>query len=176
MVFSAPSQRHVAEQIDILYWNTVTKCDARAEDGAVAVKKATELTSTESVLSLPEDPEDLPLHPDLSLDYEDSIKYKELHGRLIALSKRRDQQQTQLAQYQQLQALLRPFENAQDNIQPNLVTRDGELSKELDRMRILLARVTGRISEVKESNPSKGHQGPPGLSNEQKLAAVMDLT
>ena len=33
----------------------------------------------------------------------------------------------------------------QETVQPNLVTKDGQLGKELDRMRLLLARVSGRV-------------------------------
>ena len=75
-----------------------------------------------------------------------------------------------------MQTLLEPFTNAQENVQPNLVTRDGELGKELERMRILLARVTGRVSEMKDQGLVSHSDGTTTVSNEQKLAAVMDLT
>jgi hypothetical protein len=81
-----------------------------------------------------------------------------------------------LARYKQLQTLLEPFANAQENIQPNLVTRDGELGKELERMRILLARVTGRVKEMKDAGLISHSDGMTAASNEQKLAAIMDLT
>lgn len=44
-----------------------------------------------------------------------------------------------------MQALLRPFET---NVQENLVTRNGEIEKELERMRVLLVRVAGRIGQL----------------------------
>ena len=75
-----------------------------------------------------------------------------------------------------MQALLEPFTNAQENVQPNLVTRDGELGKELERMRILLARVAGRVSEMKDHALVSHSDETIAVSNEQKLAAVMDLT
>lgn len=50
-----------------------------------------------------------------------------------------------------MQALLRPFET---NVQENLVTRNGEIEKELERMRVLLVRVAGRVGQLpdKESD------------------------
>lgn len=50
-----------------------------------------------------------------------------------------------------MQALLRPFEA---NVQENLVTRNGEIEKELERMRVLLVRVAGRVGQLpdKESD------------------------
>lgn len=72
--------------------------------------------------------------------------------------------------------LLKPFTNAQENIQPNLVTRDGELGKELERMRILLARVTGRVKEMKDAGVVSHSDATVAVNNEQKLAAAMDMT
>lgn len=108
-----------------------------------------------------------------------TARYEALHKRLTALDSARREQQDRLARYRQLATLLEPFENAQDTIQPNLVTRDGELGKELHRMRVLLARVTGgvftTVAEMGEGEkiPMAGEMG---RSNEEKLRDVMDLT
>jgi hypothetical protein len=40
----------------------------------------------------------------------------------------------------------------QDTVQPNLVTKDGQLGRELDRMRILIARVSGRLEVLPAGN------------------------
>jgi len=47
---------------------------------------------------------------------------------------------------------LAPFENARENVQPNLAGRDGELGRELERMRVLLARVSARIESVRKED------------------------
>jgi hypothetical protein len=111
-----------------------------------------------------------------------------LSERLTALARQRDQQQRRLASYRHLHGLLAPFADARETVQPNLVTRDGELATELERMRVLLARVTGRIQDVKRAGPAglrphdddddADEEGAAGVAttNEQKLAAVMDLT
>jgi hypothetical protein len=193
-VYSAPSQRHVAEQIDALYWKVVSENDMQVDQDSVIVTKDADLTQPEyvsvryisrallipyrNIKSLPEDYSDLHIHPDASSNFSESeaTRYKGLYDRLTSLAEQRDQQQQRLERYKQLQTLLEPFTNAQENVQPNLVTRDGELGKELERMRILLARVTGRVSEMKDQGLVSHSDGTAAVSNEQKLAAVMDLT
>lgn len=60
------------------------------------------------------------------------------------------------------------------------MTKDGELGKELEKMRVLLARVQRGIVELKEKGKDdqrgNGEEGTSGVSNERKLADVMDLT
>lgn len=50
-VYSAPSQRHVAEQIDALYWDIVSKDDMQADHDTVIVTKDADLTQTEYIRS-----------------------------------------------------------------------------------------------------------------------------
>ena len=76
--------------------------------------------------------------------------------RLDELSDQRATMQQKLSQYKALQALLEPFKRPQENVQPNLVTRDGELAKELDKMRMLLVRVAGRIEGSHVSKDARG--------------------
>jgi Kinetochore complex Fta4 of Sim4 subunit, or CENP-50 len=136
------------------------------------------LTASRTIKSLPQDYNDLYIRPDAYSNFPESeaARYKTIYDRLKSLAERRDQQQQRLARYKELQTLLEPFTNAQENIQPNLVTRDGELGKELEKMRILLARVTGRVMEVKERGMIRRSEKATAVSNQQKLAAVMDLT
>ena len=132
-------------------------------------------STSRAVDNLPEDYHDLHIHPPASPDHEEAARYGELRERLAALCKRRDEQRQRLVEYQHLQSLLRPFDNAQENIQPNLVTKDGELGKELDRTRILLARVSGRVAEIKNSGVA-GEQGLEATqSNKERLAKVLEL-
>lgn len=67
-------------------------------------------------------------------------------------------------------ALLAPFESPDENgtqsndqtessqpgtrtpVQDNLVTRNGEIERELDRMRLLLARVAGRVAQLPDKS------------------------
>jgi hypothetical protein len=90
----------------------------------------------------------------------------------------RTQQQQKLVQYKRLKALLEPFEDPQSNIQPNLVTRDGQLGDELDRMRMLVAKVAGKVDEAeKHGGLQQQHAAPESaLDYDAKLSAVLDMT
>jgi hypothetical protein len=82
-----------------------------------------------------------------------------------------------LAQFKRLQQLLKPFENPQENIQPNIVTRDGELGRELDRMRILMARVAGRVGEL-ERQPNGENEEDAKMKDEtiqEKLQGIVGV-
>ena len=57
-----------------------------------------------------------------------------------------------LTQLKQLQQLLQPFQEAEKNIQPNLVTKDGELAMELERMKVLIARVGEKLRNLPVRN------------------------
>jgi hypothetical protein len=46
-VYSAPSQRHVAEQIDALYWNIVSDDATQVDQDTVSVSRDADLTQTE---------------------------------------------------------------------------------------------------------------------------------
>lgn len=76
-------------------------------------------------------------------------RYLQLRERLASLDQQRQQKQRRLDQLQRLRGLLEPFKNPQESIQPNLITRDGELAQELEKMRMLVARVGGRIAQQK---------------------------
>jgi hypothetical protein len=68
----------------------------------------------------------------------------------VTLDEQRQQRQRRLDQLRHMQRLLGPFKDPQKGIQPNLVTKDGELVQELEKMRMLAARVGGRISQQKQ--------------------------
>lgn len=75
-----------------------------------------------------------------------------------------------------MQELLEPFTEPQKNIQPNLVTREGELAQELERMRRLVARVGARVSQGKRKRDDYESNAPYSLGTEQKLEALLDMT
>ncbi|KAK7883656.1 hypothetical protein LTR67_011066 [Exophiala xenobiotica] len=177
MVFSQRSQRHVAEQIETLHWNIVNAESNDTELDTVIIRRDAELTDTSTIGNLPDNYDDLALHPDHETNAEEADMYSRLRQQLLDLSHARDALKQKVAKYKSLQRLMEPLENPQVNIQPNLITKDGELSKELERMRVLLARVTGKVSE----NPNSSEFGttdaaPQALSDTQKLAALLEPT
>ena len=104
-------------------------------------------------------------------------RYQQLRERLVDLDKRRTQRQQRLNQLRQLEKLLQPFKQPQQNIQPNLIVRDGELAQELDKMRMLVARVGGRIGQKKRKrDDGKESSTTYSLGSEQRLEALLDMT
>lgn len=106
-------------------------------------------------------------------------RYSELVEQLQGLSARREEAEARVRRLRKMRALLQPFsfedgsvEAAQpdtsagegasslvaaaaaNGVQENLVTRDGEVERELERMRMLLARVGDKVTRVRERSGS----------------------
>lgn len=87
-------------------------------------------------------------------------RYSELVARLQALDAARARARETSLRLRQMADLLRPFQASGDDgdddevpgagVQENLVTRDGEVERELERMRMLLARVGARLGHLRE--------------------------
>lgn len=78
-------------------------------------------------------------------DEAKKARYEEYVSSLQSLNSRRKEIKEKVARYKMFIELLEPFKNPTETIQGNLVARDGELEKELERMRLLVARVRGRV-------------------------------
>ena len=184
-VYSAPSQRHVAEQLDALYWNQVLEDEATAaahgantDANALAVSRDADLTSLEVVEGLPEELDELQIHPTPSSREDINIttrRYAELRKRLNSAVRTRDAQRKRLEGYRRLRRVLEPLEEPQENVQPNLVTRDGELARELDRMRVLCARLAAGVVEEAQQGEEKKSLGE-AVGERERLQAALDLT
>ena len=70
------------------------------------------------------------------------------------------------------------MKNPQQSIQANLVSREGELGKELDKMRMLLARVAGRVEGLRGIEGETGNdEGIVEFENaEDKLDEIIGIT
>ncbi|MCJ1420202.1 hypothetical protein MMC32_006559 [Xylographa parallela] len=146
-VYPAPALRHVAEQIDALYWAAGAPAEGPVEDDTDAVARRTDLTGDEAILSLPNEWAAYDSADASGLEgFAEAARYKQLRARLAALSEARAAQRVKMAQAERLRELLRPFERAMENVQPNLVTRDGELAREVERMKVLMARVGNKMA------------------------------
>ncbi|KAK5048046.1 hypothetical protein LTR84_006236 [Exophiala bonariae] len=178
MIFSTQSQRHIAEQIEALYWNKATAEQDRAEIDTVAIRREVDLTETATIESLPEDYTELHLHQDYKVQDDEASEYLELRGQLVEMALKRDALKRRVAQYQQLQKALDPLQDPVANIQPNLVSRDGELSQELDRMRVLMARVSAGLADLDSRPVDKDlkQSSTESTTNAQKLARLLERT
>lgn len=94
-------------------------------------------------------------------------RYSELVERLQGLSARREAVEARTRRLRKMKALLAPFDADAGpaataaggaGVQENLVTRDGEVERELERMRMLLARVGDKVARVREREGSGGDE------------------
>ncbi|KAI3322592.1 kinetochore Sim4 complex subunit Fta4 [Xylariaceae sp. AK1471] len=129
-----------------------------------------DFTTDEAITSLPstwdaQKPREASDHP------LEAHRYAELATALTSLSARRREARERVERLRRMAALLAPFESSDnDNItqsndqnetphtsmgtsvQENLVTRNGEVERELERMRLLLARVAGRVAQLPDKS------------------------
>ncbi|KAJ5578263.1 uncharacterized protein N7459_007227 [Penicillium hispanicum] len=147
VVYSSQAIHHIAHQIATLYWSSVNQESRSKAAFSYGIEKTADLSRH---------------------------IYQELRERLASLDQQRQQRQRRLDQLQHLQRLIEPLQQPQQNIQPNLVTRDGELVQEIEKMRMLVARVGGRVSQQKKS----GHiqQGQEYLlpGSDRRLEALLN--
>lgn len=97
-------------------------------------------------------------------------RYAELVERLQDLSARKEAAEARVRRLRKMRALLAPFSVAEhdhaadsgevssftaaNGVQENLVQRDGEMEKELERMRMLLVRVGDKVARLREREGS----------------------
>ncbi|KAJ5752881.1 hypothetical protein N7520_009798 [Penicillium odoratum] len=165
VVYSSQAIHHVAHQIASLYWASVSQ-DIQSRAGLRnGVEKTTDLSKHLNILDLPLDLESQ------GANEEQNERYQRLRDRLTSLDQQRQQKQRRIDQLQHLHRLLEPFKEPQVDIQPNLVTRDGELAQEIEKMRMLVARVNSRISQQKPSSIQGDEYILPG--SDRQLDALM---
>ncbi|KAF2758423.1 hypothetical protein EJ05DRAFT_510352 [Pseudovirgaria hyperparasitica] len=178
--YSSLAIRAVAEQIDNLYWRSAEP-DAHDDeldegpDGIRVLGTDDDLSWQSNISRLPALFEDLaPAEaPSVDLDAlsEQLAHLQELDSRRAALNRK-------LASYNALLKLLAPFEHAQKNIQPNLVTKDGPLATELTKLRMMSLRVNGRLGDWVEARKAEDAvrnvvSDETWPSEEERLAAVL---
>jgi hypothetical protein len=71
----------------------------------------------------------------------EAARYKELQSRLVDLNEKRKAAREKVEQYRAAKKLLEPFEGEDAGLQDNLITKNGEVERELERMRMLMLRV-----------------------------------
>ncbi|KAJ9141786.1 hypothetical protein NKR23_g7740 [Pleurostoma richardsiae] len=160
--YAPQATRHVAEQIDQLYWSAGERRHRAQASGegdddeeAWAVVGA-DYTNPTTIAALPPtyspSSNDNPLH---------ATRYAELAARLRALAARKAEAEVRVKRLRRMNALLASFDTAAASrpdsgdaaaagVQENLVTRDGEVEKELERMRVLLARVGDKVTRLRQ--------------------------
>ncbi|KAF2963820.1 hypothetical protein GQX73_g9766 [Xylaria multiplex] len=176
-VHAPQTSRHIAEQIERLFYEEAERVlrgdedEGDEGDGNVErqqLRVGADFTTDEAIASLPptwdtQKPSEATAHP------LEARRYAEQTATLTSLSTKRQEVRERVERLRRMAALLAPFESSNDNntdinadddtiqstqsrtrtsVQENLITRNGEVERELERMRLLLARVAGRIAQL----------------------------
>ncbi|KAH6690300.1 kinetochore Sim4 complex subunit Fta4 [Plectosphaerella plurivora] len=182
-VYPPQSTRIVAEQINKLYKPGAAlheDDDDEANDGDAPPKRGVDLTDATTISSLPPV---WPIEADTTDHPMESSRYAELTASLAILSTQRAETLKRVQRLRRIKAALRPFtpedsdQGAASTVQENLATRDGQVEKELEKMRMLLVRVGGRVSKL--PNPAGDDDqimvDSPAMIQKNKVQNLLDL-
>ncbi|KAI9150401.1 Inner kinetochore subunit fta4 [Paramyrothecium foliicola] len=144
-IYAPQAVRHVAEQVNAVYLADAERRLGGPEDADGGIGRELDLTAHDAINALP------PTWPSeketASLPME-ARRYDEAVKQLVSLAEQREQLQARVDRLRRIKAALTPLETG---VQENLISRNGPVEKELERMRILLARVAGRVGQVPAS-------------------------
>lgn len=100
-------------------------------------------------------PSSWPIENDLANYPDEAGQYEAIVLRLTQLSEQRKQIRLRVEQLGRIKAAIQPLATTdQTSIQDNLVTRNGPVEMELERMRGLLARVTNKVADLPDQPPN----------------------
>ncbi|KAI1631115.1 kinetochore Sim4 complex subunit Fta4 [Biscogniauxia mediterranea] len=199
-VYAPQASRHVAEQIEGLFLDVGERAIARDDDdddddqtgggagggggggmgvGEKRLRVGAEFCSDDTIAALPptwdlHKPAEAEAHP------PEASRYADLAASLAALSTRRREVRERVERLRAMEALLAPFKAQEEGddksgVQQNLVTRNGELEKELERMRFLLVRVAGRVAQFPDSEQNRGADDDDDDDRDDMLMQDMDV-
>ncbi|KAI1293897.1 kinetochore Sim4 complex subunit Fta4 [Xylaria venustula] len=182
-VYAPQASRHIAEQIQALFYDEAERAlrgDEGEDDGGDAgverlrLRVGADFTTDEAIASLPPT-WDLHKPREAEARPPEARRYAEQTTTLTELSARRQEARERVERLRRMASLLKPFESIDENenddstahtqltsdgsrttVQENLITRNGEVERELERMRLLLARVAGRIAQLPNNKSASG--------------------
>ncbi|CEI66551.1 hypothetical protein FVEN_g8274 [Fusarium venenatum] len=148
-VYSPQASRNIAEQIDNVFTQEAERKVGGPADAKGGIGRELDLTDSEAIESLQVSwhiEKDVNDHPVEVKRYADAV------ARLTELSDQRKRLRTQVARLNHLKTIVEPLQTTDNGagIQENLLTRNGPVEKELEKMRFLLARVGGRVHALPE--------------------------
>ena len=119
-------------------------------------------------------PDEWPSEKQRNENPEAAQQYIEITRTLRQLSVQRKRVKRRLERLKNLQASLAPLETSDGGmgVQENLVTRNGPVEKELERMKRLLARVNANVGNL-QRYPSRDIDLD-GMDDRQKVDAFLD--
>ncbi|CVL01979.1 uncharacterized protein FMAN_08102 [Fusarium mangiferae] len=152
-VYPPQASRNIAEQINDVYTKDAERKVGGPADTEGGIGRELDLTEDKSIEALPTSwhlEKDINDHPMETKRYADAVQ------QLTELNDQRKQLRDKVARLKRLQSIVEPLQTDENGagIQENLLTRNGPVEKELERMRILLARVGGRVLSLPEEAPN----------------------
>ena len=102
---------------------------------------------------------------------EEAERFTELSTHLKSLKERKEEMRAKIERYKALKKQLEPLNEASRVVQENLCTKNSAVEEELTKMRMLIARVNGRLETLP---PVVGNGGGDvmELDEEAKMAAL----
>ncbi|CZT41239.1 uncharacterized protein RSE6_00960 [Rhynchosporium secalis] len=136
LAYGPQVQRHVAEQVDRLYWNAGERGVRILGPEDEWAERGSDYRQESVIDQLPEEWSENAS----TKSPEQAAKFTELSQRLTALNEKRRIARERLERYKRLQEMVSLLgEDA--GVQDNLITRNGEVEVELEKMRRLMLRV-----------------------------------
>lgn len=116
--------------------------------------KLTKIADDKAIESLPSI---WPIDKDVTNKPMEAKFYADAISRLTALNDERKEVKRRVERLRRLKSVIDPLQtkDGASGIQENLITRNGEVEKELEKMRMLLVRVAGRVGTLPEATKVK---------------------
>jgi hypothetical protein len=89
---------------------------------------------------------------------EQAQKYKDLQQRLAELNERRKQARERVEGYKAFKEVLDLLAGEEAGLQENLVTKNGEVEEELEKMRRLMLRVERGMNGLEDKDADEGNE------------------
>ncbi|EFY96765.1 hypothetical protein MAA_07826 [Metarhizium robertsii ARSEF 23] len=164
-VYPPQASYNVAEQISSSYARDAEERVGKLKESESSIGRELDLAADDAIEELPSS---WPIETDLDNYPEEADQYEAIVRRLTQLSEERKQIRLRVEQLRRIEAAVKPLATTDEvTIQDNLVTRDGPVEKELERMRVLLARVTSRVAGLPDQ-PANNRSG-------SRTSSVVDL-
>ncbi|KAL6874761.1 kinetochore Sim4 complex subunit Fta4 [Trichoderma novae-zelandiae] len=152
-VYAPQASRNVAEQISNLYSRDAERRLENPDDAGGGIGRELDLVDESAIESLPAA---WPSHKDVDAYPMEATRYAETVRQLADLGQRRRDLRQRVERFRSLEKSVASFRTTDGvGVQENLVTREGPVEKELERMRVLLARVVGRVSELSNADATQ---------------------
>jgi hypothetical protein len=171
LAYGPQAKRHVAEQVDRLYWVAGERgvhgggeewaergVDYRERNCHVLLRNCRNTNRRIGKESIIEQlPEEWSEEAEAKAP-EQAQKYKDLQQRLAELNERKKQARERVEGYKAFKGVLDLLAGEEAGLQENLVTKNGEVEEELEKMRRLMLRVERGMNGLEDKGVDEGDE------------------